>query len=188
MKDEGWPLTPDFALVPKSGRQFMAEGPRGGSQVSGRGELILSLRLSSFNKDLWMTYIFGFFFYVIWSIYHVVSLELKFSEHLLLISMQQGAASALRIRGSAPWGQAAPRGLGPKSSTRVPWLLHAFPGDCKAFCIDLPFFLPACDHVQINQWSSKCSFMNIVSLFFSSVLGRTSQHQERCFWGWLETP
>lgn len=53
--------TPDFALVPKSGRQFMVEGPRGGSQVSGWGELILSLRLSSFNKDLWMTYIFGFF-------------------------------------------------------------------------------------------------------------------------------
>lgn len=30
----------------------MAEGPRGDSQVSGWGELILSLRLSSFNKAL----------------------------------------------------------------------------------------------------------------------------------------
>lgn len=103
-----------------------------------------------------------FFFYVIWSIYHVVSLELKFSEHLLLISVRWGAASTPRIRGCAPWGQAASQGLGQKSSTGAPQLLHAFPGDCKAFCIALPFFLPACEHVQINQWSLKCSFMNIM--------------------------
>lgn len=91
-----------------------------------------------------------------------MSLELKFNEDLLLISMRWGAASTPRIRGCAPWGQATPRGLGQKSSTGAPQLLRAFPGDCKVFFIALPFFLPACEHVQINQWSLKCSFMNIM--------------------------
>lgn len=190
MKDDHW--HPRLCLVPKSGRQFMAEGPRGDSQVSGWGELILSLRLSSFNKALWMTYIFGFvFFFFLCYLVNIPCCEPRaevqwaFAVDFRVVgSSQHPKDTGMCTLGPGSIPRAWPENLygSPTASPCVSWwlqgVLHSSP------------FLLTCMWTRADQSVELevLFYEHYVSLFFSSVLGRTSQHQKRHFWGWLETP
>ena len=191
---KGGPLT-CLALVPKPGREFVAKGPGGVGQITswsemaasqdvGLGELTSSFRslplVRTQNEVFWMAWVFGLYFCLVNTLCCELRAEsqCEFAVDISGGGKQPGAPDVEGIGIPAPGGT---RGLGWKSSTRVPRLYSPFTGDCKMFCIDsFSSYLNVDTYRSINRaWKSSWFFYeHSASLFLSCVLHRTSQHQE----------